>query len=138
VYAGLGHDRVADLGGLARTLPMTVWAFALAGIALIGLPPAGGFLAKWLLLSASLATGQWWWVLVLAGGGLLTAAYVVQVLMRALATDAPPPALLAPVARSRQMVVLGLALLSMLLGLLAWAPVDVVPLGRATSVLEAR
>lgn len=138
VYAGLGHDRVADLGGLARTLPMTVWAFALAGIALIGLPPAGGFLAKWLLLSASLATGQWWWVLVLAGGGLLTAAYVVQVLMRALATDAPPLALLAPVARSRQMVVLGLALLSMLLGLLAWAPVDVVPLGRATSVLEAR
>ncbi|MFN9209635.1 MAG: hypothetical protein ACK6DI_01700, partial [Betaproteobacteria bacterium] len=31
-----------------------------------------------------------------------------------------------------------LGLVAMLLGLLAWAPVDVVPLGRATSVLDAR
>lgn len=130
VYAGLGHDRVADLGGLARTLPLTVWAFALAGIALIGLPPAGGFLAKWLLLSAALASGQWWWVLVLAGGGLLTAAYVAQVVLRTLDSTGGAPVLQAPVARSRQMVALALAVVSMLLGLLAWMPFDPVALGR--------
>ncbi len=131
IYTGLGHDRVADLGGVARSLPLTLWAFALAGVALIGLPPSGGFLAKWLLVSAALATGQWWWVLALAGGGLLTAAYVARVLMVALSSAGPAPALVSPVARSRQWVVLGLALLSTLLGLLAWVPLAVVPMGAA-------
>ena len=51
IYATLGHDRVADLRGAGRALPMTMTAFALAGASLIGLPPSGGFLAKWLLLS---------------------------------------------------------------------------------------
>ncbi len=130
IYAALGHDRVADLRGVARALPMTVWAFALGGIALIGLPPAGGFLAKWLLLSAALATGQWWWAVVLAVGGLLTAGYVALVLTRALASTDAPLLLHAPVARSRQAVVLALAVLSALLGLVALAPVDLVQLGR--------
>jgi formate hydrogenlyase subunit 3/multisubunit Na+/H+ antiporter MnhD subunit len=131
VYTALGHDRVADLTGLARRLPLLVWAFALAGIALIGLPPSGGFLAKWLLLSASLATGQWWWMLALAGGGLLTAAYVVKVLALALTSSGPAPTLKMTVPLSRQWVVLGLAMLSMLLGLFAALPLDIVPLGTA-------
>jgi formate hydrogenlyase subunit 3/multisubunit Na+/H+ antiporter MnhD subunit len=132
IYAGLGHDRVADLRGLARALPMTVWAFALGGVALIGLPPAGGFLAKWLLLSSALAIGQWWWAVVLAVGGLLTAGYVALVLARALTSTEAPIALHTPVARSRQAVVLALAVLSALLGLVALAPVDVVQIGRPT------
>jgi formate hydrogenlyase subunit 3/multisubunit Na+/H+ antiporter MnhD subunit len=129
VYAAYGHDRVADLRGIARELPMTVWAFALGGIALIGLPPAGGFLAKWLLLSAALSTGQWWWVVVLVVGGLLTAGYVFPVLARALASgDAAP--VRAAVPRSRQAVVLALAVVSTLAGFAALAPVDLVQAGR--------
>jgi len=135
IYAALGHDRVADLGGVARALPMTVAAFALGGIALIGLPPAGGFLAKWLLLSAALATGQWWWVIVLALGGLLTAGYVFLVLARALATPATLPHLRIEVPRGRQLVVLALAVISTLLGLAALAPVDLVQLGRPAALL---
>jgi formate hydrogenlyase subunit 3/multisubunit Na+/H+ antiporter MnhD subunit len=130
IFAAYGHDRVADLKGIARALPMTVWAFALSGIALIGLPPAGGFLAKWLLLSAALSTGQWWWVVVLVVGGLLTAGYVFPVLARALASgDAAP--VRAAVPRSRQAVVLALAVVSTLAGFAALAPVDLVQAGRA-------
>ena len=43
------------------------------------MPPSGGFAAKWLLLQASLASGQWWWALVLVAGGLLSAAYVFRI-----------------------------------------------------------
>ena len=131
VYAAYGHDRVADLKGIGRELPLTVWAFALGGIALIGLPPAGGFLAKWLLVSAALATGQWWWVVVLVAGGLLTACYVFPVVTRALGAEDVAP-VRAAVPRSRQAVVLALAVASTLTGLAALAPVDLVQAGRPT------
>ena len=36
-------------------------------VSLIGLPPSGGFMAKWMLIQASLASGQWWWALVIVG-----------------------------------------------------------------------
>jgi len=85
IYTTLGHDRIADLRGVAQALPMTVVAFALGGASLIGLPPSGGFLAKWLLVSAAITTAQWWWVLVMLVGGLLTSAYVFIVVVRALA-----------------------------------------------------
>ncbi len=75
-----GHDRIAELGGTARTLPVTTFTLALAGVALIGLPPSGTFLAKWQLLSSAFAAGQWLWVPVVAAGSLLAAAYVFRVL----------------------------------------------------------
>ena len=61
IYAGLGHDRIAGLGGAGRALPIGVIAFGLSGVSLIGLPPSGSYLAKELLLQAAAKTGQWWW-----------------------------------------------------------------------------
>lgn len=80
-----GHDRIADLGGTARALPVTTFVLALAGVALIGLPPSGTFLAKWQLLSAAIAVGQWIWLPVIAVGSLLAGAYVFRVLGHAFA-----------------------------------------------------
>ncbi|CAB3767190.1 complex I subunit 5 family protein [Paraburkholderia humisilvae] len=130
IYATLGHDRLADLRGAAQTLPMTVTAFALAGATLIGLPPSGGFLAKWLLLSAALATGQWWWALVMLVGGLLTSIYVFMVVMRAMQPAAPDWSPKRRVPRYQQIAVLGLAMCSFLLGLAVLLPVDVTQIGR--------
>jgi multicomponent Na+:H+ antiporter subunit D len=101
------------------------------------LPPSGGFLAKWLLLSAALDSSQWWWVVVIAIGGLLTAAYVIKVLAHALTTVEMPTAV-ATVSRGREAVVLALAIVSTLLGLLAFAPVDLVQIGRPTAAMMAR
>jgi formate hydrogenlyase subunit 3/multisubunit Na+/H+ antiporter MnhD subunit len=75
-----GHDRIAELGGTAQDLPVTTFTLALAGVALIGLPPSGTFLAKWELLAAAINAGQWPWVPVIAVGSLLAAAYVFRVL----------------------------------------------------------
>lgn len=75
-----GHDRIVDLGGTARALPVTTFTLALAGVALIGLPPSGTFLAKWQLLSSSVALGQWLWVPVVAAGSLLAGAYAFRLL----------------------------------------------------------
>lgn len=78
-----GRDAVADVAGVASRMPVSLFAFALAGVTLMGLPPSGGFLAKWLLIDAALAQGQWWLVAVIIAGGLLAAVYVFRVLRQA-------------------------------------------------------
>jgi len=75
-----GHDRIAELGGTARALPLTIFVIALSGVALIGLPPSGSFLGKWYLISGSFHAGQWWWVPVIAIGSVLATAYVFRIL----------------------------------------------------------
>ncbi len=76
----LGHDRLREMRGIDRPLAVSLLAFGLAGVSIMGLPPSGGFTAKWLLLTASVETGQWWWTITLLLGGLLAAAYVFRVL----------------------------------------------------------
>src|SRR4029077_5017064 len=90
ISAVLGHDRIAELGGIARALPMTVFAFALGGVSLIGLPPSGGFLANWLLREAAVATGEWGWAIVMLAGGLFTSTYMFIVLRNAVAPPSEP------------------------------------------------
>ncbi|MEJ2454671.1 MAG: proton-conducting transporter membrane subunit [Candidatus Thiodiazotropha sp.] len=80
-----GHDRIAELGGTARALPLTTFTLALAGVALVGLPPSGGFLAKWQLLTTAIASGQWIWLPVVGLGTLLAAAYLFRLLGHAFA-----------------------------------------------------
>lgn len=75
-----GHDLIKDLHGTAQALPATTFAMALAGVALIGLPPSGAFLAKWQLIGGALSTGLWFWVVVVIAGSLLAAAYVFRLL----------------------------------------------------------
>ena len=97
---------------------------------MIGLPPSGGFLAKWLLISSAMSTAQWWWGLAMLVGGLLTSMYVFIVVMRAMA---PPDAGWAPkrvVPGYQQGAALGLALCSFLLGVAALLPLDMARLGR--------
>jgi formate hydrogenlyase subunit 3/multisubunit Na+/H+ antiporter MnhD subunit len=118
----VGHDRVKDLDGIANVLPVSAMAFALSGMSLIGLPPSGGFVGKWLLLNAALAQGQWWWVAVMLAGTLLAAAYVARVLARGFARAAEPLAP-QPAPRVMEWTALGMAVLAVLLGFAASGPV---------------
>ena len=110
IYLSLGHDRIAGLAGAARALPVSVLTFALAGIALMGLPPSGAYVAKKLFFDAAGASGQWWWETVLDVGGLLTASYVVLVLAHALRPAAGPIEPRKPVSRIAELAALALAI----------------------------
>lgn len=113
-----GHDTIARLGGVSGRLPLTLFAFGLAGVTLMGLPPSGGFLAKWLLLDAALTAGLWPWAVVPVGGGLLAAAYVFKVLRQAF-LHAEPKASFQRLPPMLEWPALLLALASVVLGL--WA-----------------
>jgi len=127
LYYG-GHDRIVDLDQVAQRLPLTLAAFALAGISLIGLPPSGGFIAKWLLLEAAIRAGQWWWGIVLIVGGLLTAAYVFKVVGCAFTrSELPHDSCVVPARMEWSALVL--ALLAIALGFLAPMPLALMSIG---------
>jgi len=122
------HDRIADLDRVAQRLPLTLAAFGLAGISVMGLPPSGGFIAKWLLLEAAIRTGQWWWAIILILGGLLTAAYVFKVVGYAF-TQAEVTHEARAVPYSMEWAALVLALAALLLGLIAPWPLALMEIG---------
>ena len=137
VAKALGHDRIAGFDGIGRAMPLTVLAFALAGLSLMGLPPSGGFAAKWLLSTSAVATGQWWWALAILLGGLLTGTYLFRVLAPALASPAEGAAVRGTVPRSQEIAVLGLALCSVLLGFVPFGSLQLVAIGRLGAALGA-
>ncbi len=116
IIQATGQDRIGSMRGVARRMPVTAYAIGVAGLTLMGLPPSGGFAAKWLLLRAAWSDGQWWWVLVLLGGGLLAAAYVFRIIGPAFshskARKRQPP-------RPLEWIALGMAAASLLMGLAA-------------------
>ncbi|BCO32185.1 hypothetical protein TspCOW1_22880 [Thiohalobacter sp. COW1] len=115
-----GHDRIPDLDCVAQRLPLTVAAFALAGISIAGLPPTGGFIGKWLLLEAALLQGRWDLVAVMLLGGLLAAGYVFKVVGHFF-TPAATGHAARPVPPAMEWTALSLAILALLLGLApAW------------------
>jgi formate hydrogenlyase subunit 3/multisubunit Na+/H+ antiporter MnhD subunit len=76
----LGTRRVRALKGASQNMPVAMGTFAVAGCSLIGLPPSGGFLAKWLLLQPLLEQPQHWpWAFGVLLGTLMSAAYVFRV-----------------------------------------------------------
>jgi multicomponent Na+:H+ antiporter subunit D len=117
IAESLGHDKIAGLGGAGRAMPVTFLALGLGGLSLMGLPPSGGFAAKWLLMKASIEAGQWLWAVVMAAGGLLAGGYLYRVLAPALSGESPQ--LKKAPQRSRETVALALALVAVLL---AFAP----------------
>lgn len=118
-----GHDRIDDLAGIGHRVPVSMFAFGLAGMSLMGLPPSGGFVAKWSLLKAAVADGRWWWLAIILAGSLLAAGYVFRIIARLFAKGAPavpgdaPPRLL-------EWSACALALLAVALGLFAAYPLD--------------
>lgn len=114
----IGSNRVDALAGVSRFLPFSLFSFGLASVSIMSLPPTGGFTAKWLLLQASLGSGQWWWVLVLLAGGLLSAAYVFRI-FRASFVENPETDQFYHPARGLEVIPLVLALLALGLGLMS-------------------
>ncbi|MCK9510456.1 MAG: hypothetical protein M0R28_04425 [Pigmentiphaga sp.] len=127
VIEALGHDRIADMKGIARALPITWLAFGLAAVSLMSLPPSGGFMAKYLILTSALAGGHVVYALVMIVGGLLAAVYLFRPLNAALAGTGAPA--IAPVPRYRQAIPLALALVAIAIGLASSLPYEFLQIG---------
>lgn len=114
----MGHDQLSELQGIASQLPISIFVFAVTSASLIGLPPSGGFIAKWLLLNNAVETEQWWWVLTLFIGGLLASAYLFRVLNLAFTTPAQENSLtVLAVSETKLLGAVGLSIITIIIGL---------------------
>lgn len=137
-----GIRRISDMGGLAARFPITMAAFTVAALAMIGTPPLSGFISKWYLGLGMVEAGQPLYLLVLLGGALLAAVYLLPVVYTAYFKESgATPAVRAnpheaPVAMLGA-VVAGAAL-TVLYGVASWLDGMPVSLARAAAELFMR
>lgn len=78
-----GIERVDEMRGIGKKMPKIMWSFLLCSLALIGIPPASGFISKWYLAIGALASGipviSWLGPVVLLVSALLTAGYLLPI-----------------------------------------------------------
>ena len=89
IYVSTHKTEVSQTSGLARQMPWTMAAFAIATLSLIGIPPAAGFVSKWYLAVGSIERGSAWPLAVLLASSLLNAAYLGPIVYKAYFEDAP-------------------------------------------------
>lgn len=82
-----GKTRVEELAGMGKRMPVTLWCFTILSLALVGIPPASGFVSKWYLAQGALGSGtavfSWLGPVVLLLSALLTAGYLLPITMKA-------------------------------------------------------
>ncbi|CAN5825702.1 cation:proton antiporter [soil metagenome] len=83
IYVATGVDKVSDMNGIGRRMPLTMAAWGIASLGLAGVPPVGGFVSKWFLGLGAIDAGQPVLAAVVLGSGLLTAGYLLPVFHRA-------------------------------------------------------
>jgi multicomponent Na+:H+ antiporter subunit D len=74
-----GKTEVSQLDGVGRRMPWTMGAFTVGALSLIGIPPAAGFLSKWILFQGAASAGHWPALAVLVASTLLNAAYFLPI-----------------------------------------------------------
>ena len=76
------RKKISELDGLGRRMPLTMAAFAVGAIGIIGLPPTGGTWSKLLIAGGSFDSGTVLWSLVLMLSTLLNIAYLLPIPLR--------------------------------------------------------
>lgn len=78
-----GLRNINDLHGIGKKMPVTMGAFTLAALAMIGIPPLNGFLSKWTLSLGALEAGAPYYVVVLLISSLLNGLYYLPIIIAA-------------------------------------------------------
>lgn len=129
---------VADIDGAGRVMPVTMAAFTIGALGMIGVPPVAGFISKWYLGIGALQSGMPWVVAVLVGSSLLNAAYFLPLLYRAWFLAAPEGPRIRELATTRDwMLILPAAVTAAVsLGAGVFASFSYSPLGWAKRIAE--
>jgi len=83
IYVSTRKTEISQMSGLARRMPWTMAAFALASLSIIGIPPTSGFVSKWYLALGTIEDGRLMLLGVLLVSSLLNAAYLGPIVFKA-------------------------------------------------------
>jgi multicomponent Na+:H+ antiporter subunit D len=100
-----GKRTIEDLAGIGHKMPLTMAAFVIAGLGLIGVPGTAGFISKWYLILGAIDAGLWWLAALIVASSLIAIVYVGRVVEAAFFQKPaaaladvgdPPPSMLLP------------------------------------------
>ena len=83
IYTAAHKTEVSQLDGIGRRMPVTMTAFAIGALSMIGLPPTAGFISKWYLVIGTLEAQHWFALTVIVASTLLNAAYFLPIVYAA-------------------------------------------------------
>ena len=76
-------SKVSEMRGIGAQMPITMAAFFIASLSIVGVPPTGGTWSKWFLLMGSMESEQWIIMIILMTSSLLNIAYLLPISLRA-------------------------------------------------------
>ncbi|MFC1967869.1 monovalent cation/H+ antiporter subunit D family protein [Chloroflexota bacterium] len=71
---------ISRFAGLGRRMPVTMAAFTIAALSMIGIPPACGFFSKWYLVLGCIDAHNWIFLVVIIISSLLNVVYFFRIL----------------------------------------------------------
>jgi len=83
IFVAAGVKNISDMTGIGKRMPITMTAFFIGSLSVIGLPPCGGFISKWFLVLGTLEARQYAMLAVILTSSLLNAAYFLPIVYRA-------------------------------------------------------
>ncbi len=72
-------QRIDQLEGIFKKMPLTAAAFVVGALAMIGVPPTCGFFSKWYLIRGGIESGQWQYVIALLVSSLVNAVLFFRI-----------------------------------------------------------
>jgi multicomponent Na+:H+ antiporter subunit D len=79
VYKQGGHQ-LKDLAGLYKKMPVTMTAFTVGALSMIGVPPTAGFFSKWYLILGAIDAGRYHFMAALLVSSLVNAILFFRVI----------------------------------------------------------
>jgi multicomponent Na+:H+ antiporter subunit D len=83
IFVATGKKYISQMVGIGKRMPLTMIAFLIGSMSIIGLPPTGGFISKWYLVLGTLEGDQMIMLFVLLSSSLLNAAYFMPIFYKA-------------------------------------------------------
>jgi multicomponent Na+:H+ antiporter subunit D len=83
IFVATGKKYISQMVGIGKRMPLTMMAFLIGSMSIIGLPPTGGFISKWYLVLGTLEGDQMIMLFVLLSSSLLNAAYFMPIFYKA-------------------------------------------------------
>ena len=74
-----GSVDLRDMRGIGHRMPLTMAAFVVGGLSLIGVPLTAGFVSKWYLIQAALEAGWWPLAVLIVFSSLLAVIYIWRI-----------------------------------------------------------
>ncbi len=78
-----GKKKISELNGVGKRMPLTMLAFTVGSIGMIGILPINGFISKWHLIMGSMQLEYYLVIAVLVASAMLNAAYFFPIIISA-------------------------------------------------------